>query len=66
MKRNYARLFEQTVEEVRRSGERPRLLLHACCCPCSTHCLEVLSGHFDITIFFYNPNIDTEEEEKKQ
>ena len=62
MKRNYARLFEQTVEEVRRSGERPRLLLHACCAPCSSHCLEVLAECFEITVFFYNPNISPEAE----
>ncbi|MBE6726235.1 MAG: epoxyqueuosine reductase QueH [Ruminococcaceae bacterium] len=62
MKQNYARLFEQTVEELRRSGERPRLLLHACCAPCSSHCLEVLAECFEITVFFYNPNIAPEEE----
>ena len=58
--------FYQRFEEQTRQSRNDRLLLHACCCPCSTHCLEVLSGHFDITIFFYNPNIDTEEEEKKR
>ena len=62
MKQNYARLFEQTVEELHRSGERPRLLLHACCAPCSSHCLEVLAECFEITAFFYNPNIAPEEE----
>ena len=48
------------------SNEKPTLLLHACCCPCSSHCIEVLQEYFDITIFFYNPNIDDEEEYKKR
>ena len=41
---------------------KPKLLLHACCAPCSTSVLERLNKFFDITIFFYNPNMDTEEE----
>ena len=36
---------------------RPRLLLHACCAPCSTVPLERLSGEYDISVFFYGPNI---------
>ena len=59
---NYYLKYE---EQVKRSN-RDRLLLHACCCPCSSHCLEVLADHFDITVFFYNPNIDTEEEYEKR
>ncbi|MDO5696088.1 MAG: epoxyqueuosine reductase QueH [Eubacteriales bacterium] len=35
----------------------PRLLLHACCGPCSSYCLEYLSQYFEITVFYYNPNI---------
>lgn len=62
MRENYGILFEKTREEVRRSGTRPRLLLHACCAPCSSHCLEEVARDFDVTIFFYNPNIAPEEE----
>ena len=40
----------------------PTLLLHACCAPCSSYCLEYLSQFFRITVFFYNPNIYPEEE----
>lgn len=47
-------------------GPKPRLLLHACCCPCSSHCIEVLHDVFDITIFFYNPNIDEKQEYEKR
>lgn len=35
----------------------PRLLLHSCCAPCSSYCLEYLSRHFSITVLYYNPNI---------
>ena len=41
---------------------KPKLLLHACCAPCSTHCLKILSNYFDITIFYSNDNISPEEE----
>jgi len=40
----------------------PRLLLHACCAPCSSAVLERLADHFRITVFYYNPNIATEAE----
>lgn len=45
---------------------KPKLLLHACCAPCSTHCLLVLKKYFDITIFFSNDNIYPEEEYDKR
>ncbi len=46
---------------------RPAILLHSCCGPCSTAVVERLSGRFDITIFFYNPNItDRDEYEKRR
>ncbi|MCR4586009.1 MAG: epoxyqueuosine reductase QueH [Lachnospiraceae bacterium] len=36
---------------------RPKLLLHSCCAPCSSYCLEYLLPYFDITLYYYNPNI---------
>ncbi len=48
------------------NGNRPRLLLHACCAPCSSACLERLYRHFDITVLFYNPNIEDEEYAKRK
>ncbi len=39
-----------------------RLLLHSCCGPCSTHVINVLKENYDITVLYYNPNIDTAEE----
>ncbi len=41
---------------------RPRLLLHSCCAPCSSYTLLYLSNYFDITVFYYNPNIDPYDE----
>jgi predicted adenine nucleotide alpha hydrolase (AANH) superfamily ATPase len=43
-------------------GTRPRLLLQACCGPCASYVLEYLCPHFDISLFFYNPNIQPEVE----
>ena len=45
---------------------RPGLLLHSCCGPCSSYVLEYLSAWFDITVFYYNPNIRPEEEYVKR
>ena len=44
----------------------PTLLLHSCCAPCSSYCLEYLSNYFKITVFYYNPNIYPEEEYRKR
>ena len=44
----------------------PKLLLHSCCGPCSSHCLEVLSRHFDVTVLWYNPNIQPYDEYEKR
>jgi predicted adenine nucleotide alpha hydrolase (AANH) superfamily ATPase len=41
---------------------RPKLLLHICCAPCTTSPVERLRQEYDITAFFYNPNIYPEEE----
>ena len=58
--------MEETIARLQEAGERKRLLLHACCAPCSTYCLETLVPHFDVTVLFYNPNItETEEYEKR-
>ena len=42
--------------------DKKKLLLHSCCAPCSSYCLEYLSDYFDITILYYNPNITDETE----
>ena len=54
-------------KEIRRNeGRLPKLLLHSCCAPCSSSVLEFLSPYFDITLFYYNPNITPEEEYRKR
>lgn len=39
-----------------------KLLLHSCCAPCSSYVLEYLSPNYEITVFYYNPNISEQEE----
>lgn len=59
---NYGLLLDRKLAELEKSGERPSLLLHACCAPCSSHTLTVLERYFRITLYFCNPNIAPEEE----
>ncbi len=59
---NYGLLLDRKLLELEKSGERPSLLLHACCAPCSSHTLTVLDKYFRITLYFCNPNIAPEEE----
>ncbi|MBR2387475.1 MAG: epoxyqueuosine reductase QueH [Clostridia bacterium] len=59
---NYGLWLEREIERIKASGKRPKLLLHACCAPCSSYVLEYLSSVFDITLYFYNPNITPCEE----
>ena len=61
-KTNYGLLLDKKLAELEKSGERPSLLLHACCAPCSSHTLTVLEKYFRITLYFCNPNIAPEEE----
>ncbi len=60
MKRNYQREMEEEIERL--EGRRPTLLLHSCCGPCSSAVLERLTEHFQVTVLYYNPNIEPEEE----
>ncbi len=50
------------METVKTSGLKPRMLLHTCCAPCSTHVLELLREVFELTLYFYDPNIHPREE----
>lgn len=59
---NYQIILDKTIEKHQKAEERPRLLLHACCAPCSSYVLEYLCKYFDITLFFYNPNISPRDE----
>ncbi len=59
---------EDEIEYLKEFGTfvKPKLLLHACCAPCSTYCVDYLYPYFDITIFYYNPNIMPYEEWAKR
>ena len=57
---NYQKILENTLEQIK--NNTPKLLLHACCAPCSSYVLEYLSNYFEITIYYYNPNIHPENE----
>lgn len=57
MKQNYQLMLDNTLKTLRASGTKQTLLLHACCAPCSSYVLEYLNEYFNITVFFYNPNI---------
>ena len=54
--------MENEIAHNRQEQKVPALLLHSCCAPCSSYCLETLSEDFAITVFYYNPNIYPEEE----
>lgn len=62
MKTNYKLKMDEEIKKIKELGKKPTLLLHACCAPCSSAVLEKLCEIFDITIFFYNPNISPESE----
>ncbi len=61
-KRNFQRELEKITEKLSENGEKPVLLLHSCCGPCSSYVLEYLNRYFKILLFFYNPNIHPFEE----
>ena len=64
-KPNYQKMLESIIAAIP-EGEAPKLLLHSCCAPCSSYCLEYLSQYFRITLLYYNPNISPEEEFRKR
>ena len=55
--RNFQKELEAIIEQNRKNGIVPSLLLHSCCAPCSSYCLEYLSQYFKITVLYYNPNL---------
>ena len=59
---NYQRRLDEIIKAIDPDGKPPKLLLHSCCAPCSSYVLEYLSQYFDITVFYYNPNIYPPEE----
>ena len=60
--RNYQKELEKLIEKQQRDGQKPSLLLHSCCAPCSSYVLEYLAPYFHICDFYYNPNISPKKE----
>ena len=65
-KTNYRLLMEKEIEAIRKENRSPRLLLHVCCAPCSSGCLEELCEVFRVTCFYFNPNISPEAEHDRR
>ena len=63
MKINYDKKMQAQIKDLPKGT---KLLLHSCCAPCSSACLERLKEHFSITVFYYNPNIDEYAEYEKR
>ncbi len=59
---NYQKELDNLIEKLVEQQLRPKLLIHSCCAPCSSYVLEYLSQYFEITIFYFNPNIYPEDE----
>ena len=62
MSANYQKEMEKCIRTHQDAGQVPTLLLHSCCAPCSSSVLELLSQYFRVTVLYYNPNIQPEEE----
>ena len=56
---NYDRVMSDIISGLEKNQ---KLLLHSCCAPCSTACIERLKEYFDLSVYYYNPNMDTREE----
>lgn len=63
MKTNYD---VKMMEIINSFDSKKRLLLHSCCGPCSSACIERLKDYFDITVIYYNPNIEPKNEYEKR
>lgn len=59
---NYQKELDKIIRKNIEDNRTPSLLLHVCCAPCSSYCLEYLSEYFNITVFYFNPNISLKEE----
>ncbi len=64
IKINYDKLMQDEIASL--NGERKSVLLHTCCGPCSSACIERLHNDLDVTVYYYNPNIEPKEEYLKR
>ena len=65
-KRNYQRELDKLIKTWQNDGIVPRILLHSCCAPCSSYCMEYLRQYAKLTILYYNPNITSGQEYEKR
>jgi len=63
-KPNYQKQLDSIIAQL--DGRVPRVLLHSCCAPCSSYCMEYLSQFFELRVLYYNPNISPESEYRKR
>lgn len=59
---NFDKEMQKIIARHKAKDEKPRLLMHSCCAPCSTSCIERIKDFFNVTIYYYNPNLDSESE----
>lgn len=64
--KNYQKILEKELQNIKISGKKPKLLLHACCGPCFTIPHEILKSFFDITILYNNSNIYPKKEHDRR
>lgn len=62
MKINYRKIQNDKLNSIKERGIKPSILLHSCCGPCSSSVIDQLKDYFDITVYYFNPNIHPEEE----
>ena len=60
MKLDYNKMMNEQISSF--GGRKPRLLLHCCCAPCSSAVIERIKQFFDVTFYYFNPNIYPEQE----
>ena len=65
MKTNYNILMKDIIAKIE-EGKVPSILLHSCCGPCSTEVISRLTPYFNVTILYYNPNIEPKSEYEKR
>ena len=63
---SYKDILNKELSKIKEAGITPRLLLHSCCAPCSSYVLEYLTEYYDITVYYYNPNISPMGEYEKR
>ena len=63
---NYNNTMLDIIKKEQESNNIPSILLHSCCAPCSSHVIDTLTKYFNITILYYNPNIEPYEEYLKR